>query len=220
MRTSTLLAAPLLLLVATEASASRYAWCEVSAQVGSNEYIDYLSEIVEIEEGTEAYLAFRDGPFSIEFSRHVYSSLDNRARDRDCRAANSLREANKAIDLKIFANPNHQVIRTGWTGGRPVAVDGGEEATRPEPGIIIGSAGSASREVIPGNSRAATRQRASDDAARLASQSQRAATMAQAAAEAAKNNAEIQAKIAKMKEDMRKRCGGPSKDGTKGACAQ
>lgn len=214
-----LLLAATAVMISNQAHASQYAWCHVSRDLGGNKYVVYLSGIVEVEEGTDAYLAFRDGPFSIEFNRYVNSTHDKEARGRDCSSAKSLREAQKDIAATIFAMSHWEYVKTEWTGGRPKAVDGGEGSTRPQTGIIIGAAPS-DQGRAPTNSAAASRQRQEDNAARAAKVRQRAQEKAKAAAEAVKANAELQSKLAKLKEEMRKRCGGAASQGKPGACAQ
>lgn len=220
LRIKILLAASLLAF-SSQAQASRYAWCSVSRFLGGDKYIVYLSGIVEIEEGTEAYLAFRDGPFRNEFDHYVRTSLDPGIRGTDCSSANSLREAKQEIKTTIFAMSHWTYQQTGWTGGRPQAVDGGESSTRPKSGIIIGSGSGSDGDRTPGNSLAASRQRASDEEARLEQVRERAAHKAKVAAEAAKANAEMKARLEKMLEERRKSyCHRPSVKGEKGACAQ
>lgn len=102
-----------------QAQAASYAWCQVS---GAN-YESYLSGIVEIEDGGEAFKAFLAGPFGKGFSDYVRASLDPRASDLNCFREESLFYANDHIDVLITANPGIKFVKTGWNGSRHAAKD-------------------------------------------------------------------------------------------------
>lgn len=102
----------LLLGLGGEARAASYAWCQVA---GGN-YESYLSKVVEIEDGREAFGAFLQGPFPKAFREHVQASIDPRASSLDCTREDSLLFANDRIDVLIETNPGIRFIRTGWSG--------------------------------------------------------------------------------------------------------
>lgn len=181
----------------TQANASKYAWCEMNAGDGSG---NYVSGIAEIQEDPDALLAFRSGPFAKGFRSYVHAELDPDASHVDCHSRNSLREAKEFIKLKISANKDRKYRLTNWLGGRPAAVDGGEQVTRPHQGISIVAPGSKPKpETMPVNSRAANEQRASDDAdfaRKMAEYEQQLAEQKAAVAEFERKRAEYEAKMA------------------------
>ena len=107
----------LLLALAAPAGAKSAAWCQVN---GSN-YQTYLSGIVDIDDGPEAFKALATGPFAKSFRDYVQSSYDPKASKLDCNKQESRFYAEDYIDVLISANPGYKFVRTGWRGGRSTA---------------------------------------------------------------------------------------------------
>jgi len=80
MRASTALFAAAVLTTATEASASQIGWCSMSGPYGHH----YESGLIEIGDGLEGFLAFRDGAFKDQFYRYTLDSNDNQASWQGC----------------------------------------------------------------------------------------------------------------------------------------
>jgi hypothetical protein len=110
--------APALVLVfAAPASARSAAWCQVN---GSN-FQTYLSGIVEIDDGPDAFRALAKGPFAKSFKEYVQASYDPRASKLDCNKQESRFYAEDYIDVLISANPGYKFVKTGWRGSRSTA---------------------------------------------------------------------------------------------------
>lgn len=106
-----------LLALAAPADAKGYAWC----QVNGGKYQAYLSAIVEIEDGADAYRALA-GPFGKSFEDYVRTSLDPKASSAECIRQDTRFYAEDYIDVLIKANPGFKFVRTGWRGpARPTA---------------------------------------------------------------------------------------------------
>lgn len=114
----------LLLALGGQARASSFVWCQMS---GGN-YENYLSGIVEIDEGRDAYRAFLAGPFGKAFRDHVRGAFDPKATNLNCTREDSLFYANDQIEVMINANPGIKFVQTGWRGGKAAAV----KADRPK----------------------------------------------------------------------------------------
>lgn len=123
----------LLSVAASQAAATSYAWCEMS---GGN-YESYLSAIVQIEDGREAFRAFLQGPFAKGFREHVQASIDPRASSLDCTREDSLLFANDRIDVLINANPGIKFVKTGWRGPVRSAVAHDQPKPRPASGKLL-----------------------------------------------------------------------------------
>ena len=111
--------APALLLVALagQAQAKSFAWCQMT---GGN-YEAYLSRIVAIEDGPEAFRGLRTGSFGNGFQEYVRATFDPHASNFDCASQESLFFAKDYIDVLITANPGIKFVKTDWRGGRNTA---------------------------------------------------------------------------------------------------
>ena len=101
----------LLLASAASAEAKSVAWC----QVNGAKYSTYLSGIVEIDDGPDAYRAMKNS-FGENFKDYVQGSLDPQASSPDCTKQDSLFYAEDYIDVLIKANPGYRFVKTGWRG--------------------------------------------------------------------------------------------------------
>lgn len=109
----------LLLPLAGPAEAKSFAWC----QVNGDKYQNYLSEIVEIDDGPEAFRAFRTGAFGNGFRQFVQNSLDSHASSLDCNKQETRFFADDYIGVLINANPGYKFVRTGWHGSSTASLD-------------------------------------------------------------------------------------------------
>src|SRR5689334_16383396 len=75
-----------LLALAAPAEAKGVAWC----QVNGAKYEAYLSGIVEVDDGPQAFKSLVSGPFGKGFQDYVRGSLDPRASGLDCTRQESL----------------------------------------------------------------------------------------------------------------------------------
>ena len=107
----------LLLALAAPATAKSAAWCQVN---GSN-FQAYLSGIVEIDDGPDAFKALAKGTFAKNFKEFVQASYDPRASKLDCNKQESRFYAEDYIDVLISANPAYKFVKTGWRGSRGTA---------------------------------------------------------------------------------------------------
>ena len=112
MRLLTCTSALLLLALAGPVQAKGVAWC----QVNGAGYQAYLSGIVEIDDGPNAFRNLISGPFGKGFHDYVRGSLDPRAASLDCTRQDSLFYAEDYIDVLITANPGFKFVKTGWRG--------------------------------------------------------------------------------------------------------
>jgi len=110
MKTRTCAWALPLMALAGSAEAKGFAWCQVS----SAKYDAYLSAIVEIEDGPEAFRALASGPFGKGFQDYVRAKFDPAASAIDCNRQDSLFFAEDYIDVQINANPGYRFVKTGW----------------------------------------------------------------------------------------------------------
>ena len=102
----------LLLASAGPAGAKSFAWC----QVNGGKYSAYLSAIVEIEDGPDAFRALKSS-FGSDFRAYVQASLDPNATAPSCLEQESRFFAEDYIDVLINANPAFNFVRTEWRGG-------------------------------------------------------------------------------------------------------
>lgn len=107
----------LLLPLAGAAQAKSFAWC----QVNGDKYQNYLSDIVEIDDGPDAFRAFRTGAFGSGFRQFVQSSLDSHAAALDCNKQETRFFAEDYIGVLINANPGYKFVKTGWHGSHSTA---------------------------------------------------------------------------------------------------
>lgn len=107
----------LLLPLAGAAEAKSFAWCQLSG----DKYQNYLSDVVEIDDGPDAFRAFRTGAFGNGFRQFVQSSLDSHAAGLDCNKQETRFFADDYIGVLISSNPGYKFVRTGWHGGRAAA---------------------------------------------------------------------------------------------------
>ena len=112
MRLLTCASALLLLALAGPVQAKSVAWC----QVNGAGYQAYLSGIVEIDDGPNAFRNLISGPFGKGFHDYVRGSLDPRAASLDCTRQDSLFYAEDYIEVLITANPGFKFVKTGWRG--------------------------------------------------------------------------------------------------------
>lgn len=105
-------ACALLVTAAGSADAKSVAWCQVN---GAN-YAAYLSGIVEVDDGPDAFRAMT-GSFGKSFRNYVQASLDPQASTPDCTRQDSRFYADDYIEVLIKANPGYKFVRTGWHGG-------------------------------------------------------------------------------------------------------
>ena len=112
----------LLVAVATPIQAKSFAWC----QVNGSKYEAFLSGVVEIDDGPDAFRTLRTGSFGTGFQKYVSSSLDPGASGIDCNKQDSRLFAEDYIDVLIGANPGYKYVKTGWQGenARPTAAGG------------------------------------------------------------------------------------------------
>ena len=106
-----------LLGLASSAEAKGVAWC----QINGAKYEAYLSGIVELDDGPQAFRDLVDGPFGKGFQDYVRASLDPRASGIDCTRQESRFYAEDYIDVLINANPGFRFVKTGWHANRPIA---------------------------------------------------------------------------------------------------
>jgi|SRR4051812_15179762 hypothetical protein len=104
--------AAMLLALAGPVQAKGFAWC----QVNGARYETYLSAIVEVGDGPEAYRALT-GAFGKGFQDYVRASLDPKASSVDCNRQDTRFFAEDYIDVLIRANPGYNFVKTGWRGG-------------------------------------------------------------------------------------------------------
>jgi len=104
-------AGALLLAFSGTAEAKSVAWC----QVDGAKYATYLSGIVEIDDGPDAFRAMT-GSFGKGFKDYVQASLDPKASTPECVRQDSLFYAEDYIDVLIKANPGYRFVKTGWRG--------------------------------------------------------------------------------------------------------
>ena len=101
----------LLATTAGSAEAKGVAWCQVN---GAN-YAAYLSAIVEVDDGPDAFNAMANS-FGKSFRDYVHGSLDSEGTTADCIRQDSRFYADDYIDVQIKANPGYRFVRTGWRG--------------------------------------------------------------------------------------------------------
>ena len=111
------IAPALLIALAAPAGARSAAWCQVN---GAN-YQTYLSGIVDIDDGPDAFKALANGAFAKSFKEYVQSSYDPKASKLNCNKQESRFYAEDYIDVLISANPGYKFVKTGWRGGRNTA---------------------------------------------------------------------------------------------------
>lgn len=114
-------AGALLLAFAGTAEAKGVAWCQVSGA----KYATYLSSIVEIDDGPDAFRAMKSS-FGNGFKDYVQSSLDPQASAPDCTRQDSLFYAEDYIAVLIKANPGYRFVKTGWRGNTHAASSVGQ----------------------------------------------------------------------------------------------
>jgi hypothetical protein len=103
--------------------------------MNGGKYEAYLSGIVEIEDGPEAFRALRTGSFGSGFQDYVRASFDPNASNFDCTSQESLFFARDYIDVLVAANPGFKFVRTDWRGGRrTAALDGPAKRDKGESG--------------------------------------------------------------------------------------
>ncbi|MBW0006440.1 MAG: hypothetical protein JO335_01875 [Sphingomonas sp.] len=101
----------LLVTSAGSAEAKGVAWCQVN---GAN-YAAYLSGIVEVDDGPDAFKAMANS-FGKSFRNYIQASLDRDASNPDCTRQDSRFYADDYIDVLIKANPGYKFVKTGWRG--------------------------------------------------------------------------------------------------------
>jgi len=109
-------AGALLLVFGGTAEAKSVAWC----QVNGAKYATYISGLVEIDDGPDAFRAMKSS-FGEGFKDYVQGSLDPQASSPDCNRQESRFYAEDYIDVLIKANPGYRFVRTGWRGGTHAA---------------------------------------------------------------------------------------------------
>jgi len=170
--------------VASQASATRYAYCAMYDLQRNS----VVSGIIEIGDSPEDYSAM-DRAFGAEFRDHLIS-LGGQPSPGGCEAKESVAEVKEQWDQNAYylEKEGRKVIQTGWTGSRLAAAAGADG--RPSGGS---------------QSAAAVSNRAKDDAAILDAQKAAAAANAQRVAEAARNEAAMKAQMAKFLAELKKR---------------
>jgi len=118
MKARTCALALMLLALAGPAQAKGFAWC----QVNGGKYEAYLSAIVEIEDGPEAFRTLVNGPFGKGFQDYIRSSFDPHASDVDCNRQDTMFFAEDYISVLINANPGYKFVKTGWRAKPAAAV--------------------------------------------------------------------------------------------------
>ena len=228
MRVLACAAAVLLLSVGGEAKASSFAWCQMS---GGN-YEGYLSGIVEIGDGGEAFRTFVSGQFGKGFTDYVRDAFDPGASNLVCSREDSLFFANDHIEVIINANPGIKYVQTGWRGAKGVAAKDDRpkavsksKATAAAPGTVksktVATASAAKTVVAELTETSAGKPTVSDSppqkpwdieydrkmavyAEELARQQQAVADYERGKAETAAMKAELQAKAEKAQADWKK----------------
>lgn len=117
MNASKFIAALILLPLAGAADAKSFAWCQVSG----DKYETYLSDIVEIDDGPDAFRAFKSGAFGNGFRQYVETSLGAHASALDCNKQESRFFAEDYIGVLISGNPGYKFVKTGWHTARTAA---------------------------------------------------------------------------------------------------
>jgi hypothetical protein len=125
----------LLLPLGTAVQAKSFAWC----QVNGGKYQTYLSGIVEIDDGPEAFRAFKTGAFGTGFRQYV-QTLEPKASDVDCNKQESRFFAEDFIGVLISGNPGYRFVRTGWNGNA--------RASAAEHGSLRGSGGRSRKSAL------------------------------------------------------------------------
>ena len=171
--------------IAGQASATRYAYCANYDLNGDRA----LSGIIEIGDSPDDYSAF-ESVFYAEFRDYRSTVTGKNPSPGGCYARDSIARVHEDWDQDAYnlEEEGKKVVRTGWTGNRPAAVE---------------SAGTTPRKSA--TSSAAVANRAADDAVILEAQKAAAAANARRVADAARNEAENKLKIAKFIEDLKKR---------------
>ena len=117
MAASKFIAVLVLLPIAGAAEAKSFAWCQVSG----DKYQTYLSDVVEIDDGPDAFRALKSGAFGNGFRQYVEDSLDPHASRLDCNKQESRFFAEDYIGVMISGNPGYKFVRTGWHAARTAA---------------------------------------------------------------------------------------------------
>jgi hypothetical protein len=116
MKAVTFASALLLAALSAPLEAKSFAWCQVNA----GKYQAYLSDIVEIDDGPDAYRSFT-GSFAKGFRDYVQTAFDQQPSSPDCTSQESRFYAEDYIEVLIKTNPGFKFVRTGWHGSGPTA---------------------------------------------------------------------------------------------------
>jgi hypothetical protein len=104
----------LALVFASQAQATRYAWCDVQVGKEGDLFLYHQTGIIEIAEEPDADFNLKYGPFGQGFKAYM------NAVHVDCDSTDTLKEAQRQQDFEITGGIYK---KTGWLGGRPAAVD-------------------------------------------------------------------------------------------------
>jgi len=162
-----------------------YGWCTIKKD-GS--YDTYISAVVDIGSSPDAYATVLTGRFGREFQQYV-GQFETIVREPDCISSKRLSDAEE-MNRRYNINPGEE-IRTNWRGGWPApsegasSAKGGAHLTIEEAGPTV--AADQLRDAV------------------LRAQRDEAAARAKEIANTARQRADMQAKLDKFFEDMRKR---------------
>lgn len=195
-------------LTSSPAAATSYGYCSFRWGPGTNQKV-YQSGVVEVEDGIEAYDRFKEGPFRSGFLDYIHANVPGTDMFGisyiDCTVQPNLDTIKRFLDVEDgFQHP----VPTGWTGGRPAAVDRKEVKPRYREGdVILAVPGQNVTDAPePGNSTAAQEQRKWDEEAYQRKVADWEAAMErnrQANAEYERQRAEIERKRVEMAEKAR-----------------
>jgi len=180
-----ILIAVLAATTATQASAE-VIFCETGAR-DSNKRI--YTQFVDIGTNPEAAIKLRDA-----FDEYLTRMNPGGWWTPTCAHEPTLSRAQSRLEGFIEHNKSHQWIATDFTGGFPLAT-GASKSSEAPPGAYL--------TVKSDNSAAQSADQATD--AMLQAQRDGAAALAKRIADTARNEADIKAKLAKLKEELRKR---------------
>lgn len=106
--------------IASQAQATRYAYCDVQGGKEGDLFVYYQSGIIEIAEEDDAAFNLKYGPFGQGFLKYVQANFSPNSPHVDCEAASTLKDAKEQANYDITGGVSK---KTGWLGGRPAAVD-------------------------------------------------------------------------------------------------
>jgi hypothetical protein len=182
------------LLVLCPASAhaaeNRYGWCEIKT---SDDGAYYMSGIVQVPRGAGDVLYALETEFA-NFARQSFASVSPHAAECwiNYRSPTEGKSYQKTRQNVITTQEHRAFTATGWTG-RYAAVEEAPEPSRSGPFLTVKT------------DTGAIDARKTQDAMELQAQRDQAASIAKRISDTARNRADMQAKVAKFLDELRKR---------------